>query len=66
MMYILSIAREEMTGMSKGVTAAKDRSCKYIRNKGTDGSFQTTLSELEISQKCADPRMKCACSLTGW
>lgn len=34
MTYILSIALEEMTGASKSVTAAKDRSCKYIRNKG--------------------------------
>lgn len=34
MMYILSIVLEEMTGAPKSVTAAKDRSCKYIRNKG--------------------------------
>lgn len=34
MTYILSFALEEMTGESKSVTAAEDRSCKYIRNKG--------------------------------
>lgn len=33
-MYIISIVLKEMTGASKGVAAAKERSCKYIRNKG--------------------------------
>ncbi|GEM_PF-6003913 len=37
MTYILSIALEEMTGLSKGMTAAKDCSYKYIRNKDTGG-----------------------------
>lgn len=35
MKYIPSIAFEEMSGSAKGVTAAKNRGRKYIRNKGT-------------------------------
>ncbi len=42
MKYIPSIAFEEMSGSAKGVTAAKVRSRKYIRNKGTGGSVRTS------------------------
>ena len=34
MKYIPSIAFEEMSGSAKGVTAAKTRGRKYIRNRG--------------------------------
>ena len=42
MKYIPSIAFEEMSGSAKGVTAAKTRGRKYIRNKGYGGSTRTT------------------------
>lgn len=42
MKYIPSVAFEEMSGSAKGVTAAKVRSRKYIRNKGTGGSVRTS------------------------
>ncbi len=42
MKYIPSIAFEEMSGSAKGLTAAKVRSRKYIRNKGTGGSVRTS------------------------
>ena len=41
MKYIPSIAFEEMSGSAKGVTAAKTRGRKYIRNKGYGGSTRT-------------------------
>ena len=41
MKYIPSIAFEEMSGSAKGVTAAKTRGRKYIRNKGTGSSIRT-------------------------
>lgn len=34
MKYLPSIAFEEMSGSAKGVTAAKTRGRKYIRNRG--------------------------------
>lgn len=42
MKYIPSIAFEEMSGSAKGVTAAKTRGRKYIRNRGYGGSTRTT------------------------
>ena len=36
MKYIPSIAFEEMSGSAKGVTAAKVRGRKYIKNRGCD------------------------------
>lgn len=41
MMYIPSIAFEEMSGSAKGVTAAKMKSRKYIRNRGYGGPIRT-------------------------
>lgn len=41
MKYIPSIAFEEMSGSAKGVTAAKTRGRKYIRNKGTGSGVRT-------------------------
>ena len=42
MKYIPSIAFEEMSGSAKGVTAAKVRGRKYIRNRGYGGGFKTS------------------------
>lgn len=42
MKYIPSIAFEEMSGSAKGVTAAKVKTRKYIRNRGYGGSVRTT------------------------
>ena len=42
MKYIPSIAFEEMSGSAKGVTAAKTRGRKYIRNRGYGGSIRTS------------------------
>ena len=42
MKYIPSIAFEEMSGSAKGVTAAKVRGRKYIRNRGYGGGVRTT------------------------
>lgn len=42
MKYIPSIAFEEMSGSAKGVTAAKVRGRKYIRNRGYSGGFKTS------------------------
>ena len=42
MKYIPSIAFEEMSGSAKGVTAAKVKSRKYIRNRGYGGSTRTS------------------------
>ena len=42
MKYIPSIAFEEMSGSAKGVTAAKMKSRKYIRNRGYGGSVRTS------------------------
>lgn len=41
MKNIPSIAFEEMSGSAKGVTAAKMKSRKYIRNRGYGGSVRT-------------------------
>ena len=41
MKYIPSIAFEEMSGSAKGVTAAKTRGRKYIRNRGYGGNTRT-------------------------
>ena len=41
MKYLPSIAFEEMSGSAKGVTAAKVKSRKYIRNRGYGGSTRT-------------------------
>jgi len=42
MKYIPSIAFEEMSGSAKGVTAAKVKNRKYIRNRGYGGSVRTS------------------------
>lgn len=42
MKYIPSIAFEEMSGSAKGVTAAKVRGRKYIRNRGYGGGFKSS------------------------
>lgn len=62
MKYIPSIAFEEMSGSAKGVTAAKVRGRKYIRNRGYGGGFKTAaqsylqaaLARLEGSYQRAD------------
>ena len=41
MKYVPSIAFEEMSGSAKGVTAAKTRGRKYIRNRGYGGNTRT-------------------------
>jgi len=41
MKYIPSIAFEEMSGSAKGVTAAKTRGRKYIRNRGYGSNTRT-------------------------
>ena len=41
MKYNPSIAFDEMSGSAKGVTAAKTRGRKYIRNRGYGGSTRT-------------------------
>lgn len=42
MKYIPSIAFEEMSGSSKGVTATKIKNRKHIRNRGYGGSVRTS------------------------
>lgn len=42
MKYTPSIAFDEMSGSAKGVTAAKVRGRKYIRNRGYGGGFKTS------------------------
>lgn len=42
MKYVPSIAFDEMSGSAKGVTAAKTRGRKYIRNHGYGGSTRTS------------------------
>lgn len=42
MKYVPSIAFDEMSGSAKGVTAAKNRGRKYIRNRGYGGSTRTS------------------------
>ncbi len=42
MKYVPSIAFDEMSGSAKGVTAAKSRGRKYIRNRGYCGSTRTS------------------------
>ena len=42
MKYVPSIAFDEMSGSAKGVTAAKVRGRKYIRNRGYGGSVRTS------------------------
>lgn len=41
MKYVPSIAFEEMSGSAKGVTAAKTRGRKYIRNRGYGSNVRT-------------------------
>src|SRR5574344_529062 len=41
MKYVPSIAFDEMSGSAKGVTAAKSRGRKYIRNRGYGGLTRT-------------------------
>ena len=41
MKYVPSIAFDEMSGSAKGVTAAKVRGRKYIRNRGYGGTVRT-------------------------
>ena len=41
MKYVPSIAFDEMSGSAKGVTAAKVRGRKYIRNRGYGGATRT-------------------------
>ncbi len=42
MKYVPSIAFDEMSGSAKGVTAAKSRGRKYIRNRGYGGGVRTS------------------------
>jgi len=42
MKYTPSIAFDEMSGSAKGVTAAKARGRKYLRNRGYGGSVRTS------------------------
>ncbi len=42
MKYVPSIAFDEMSGSAKGVTAAKTRGRKYIRNRGYGGLTKTS------------------------
>ena len=42
MKYVPSIAFDEMSGSAKGVTAAKVRGRKYIRNRGYGGAAKTS------------------------
>ena len=42
MKYVPSIAFDEMSGSAKGVTAAKVRGRKYIRNRGYGGATRTS------------------------
>lgn len=42
MKYVPSIAFDEMSGSAKGVTAAKVRGRKYIRNRGYGGAVRTS------------------------
>lgn len=42
MKYVPSIAFDEMSGSAKGVTAAKVRGLKYIRNRGYGGAARTS------------------------
>ena len=42
MKYVPSIAFDEMSGSAKGVTAAKVRGRKYIRNRGYGGAARTS------------------------
>lgn len=42
MKYVPSIAFDEMSGSAKGVTAAKVRGRKYIRNRGYGGASRTS------------------------
>ena len=42
MKYMPSIAFEEMSGSAKGVTAAKMKGRKYIRNRGYGGGFKSS------------------------
>ena len=42
MKYVPSIAFDEMSGSAKGVTAAKTRGRKYIRNRGYGGAARTS------------------------
>ena len=48
MKYVPSIAFDEMSGSAKGVTAAKVRGRKYIRNLGYGGSVRTGRSEVNL------------------
>lgn len=41
MKYTPSIAFDEMSGSAKGVTAAKSRGRKYLRNRGHGGNSNT-------------------------
>ncbi len=43
MKYNPSIAFDEMSGSAKGVTAAKTRGRKYIRNRGYGGQIMTAV-----------------------
>ncbi|MBO4467560.1 MAG: hypothetical protein J5745_05595, partial [Bacteroidales bacterium] len=42
MKYIPSIAFEEMSGSAKGVTAAKNKGRKFIKNRGYGGRIGTS------------------------
>ena len=46
MKYNPSIAFDEMSGSAKGVTAAKTRGRKYIRNRGYGGQIMTAVPNL--------------------
>ena len=62
MKYAPSIAFEEMSGSAKGVTAAKAKGRKYLRNRGY-GKKTTTASQSTVKgifkqgleQPCSEP-----------
>ena len=57
MKYNPSIAFDEMSGSAKGVTAAKTRGRKYIRNRGYGGSTRTSYqSSVKAVFKQLSPR----------
>ena len=58
MKYNPSIAFDEMSGSAKGVTAAKTRGRKYIRNRGYSGSTRTNF---QASVKAVFNPLESAC-----
>lgn len=48
MKYVPSIAFEDLSGSAKGVTAAKSRGRRYIRNKGSRGTAASSASQSAV------------------